>query len=190
MLFPCTLRNAFLIKCKRHFGAHSGYTKLTFRVSGDATLLSTLRGIFDGLTPMVTILSTIIGLFIIFVMIQSPLSPLPVPPLPYPPIGPFPPTNIYPFGVPPHHPGIPYSVRYNGPTRYAGPAVHAGTLHGGYRIPRNFKVENEKSIFNDMLQKVIESVTSSNATTMEEKLVDFFIPVLAEIWYVYVFNCN
>lgn len=153
-------------------------------------MLSTLRGIFDGLTPMITILSTIIGLFLIFVLIQSPLSPLPVPPLPYPPIGPFPPTNTYPFGVPPHHPGIPYSVRNTGPTGYAGPAVHAGTLYGGYRIPRNFKVENEKNIFNDMLQKVIESVASKNSTTMEEKLVDLFIPVIAEIWYVYVFTNN
>lgn len=126
----------------------------TFGIAGDTTVLSSLRGIWSDLTPILTILSTIIGIFLVFVLLESPLSPLPVPPLPYPPVGPYPPTNLYPFGVPP--------VRQHYAVNYAGPSSH-----GSYRIPRNMNT-NETEIIESMIEKVIQSVSSS--------FEDFFTP--------------
>lgn len=119
-------------------------------------MLSSLRFIWSDITPIISILSTIIGLFLVFVMIESPLSPLPVPPLPYPPIGPYPPTNMFPFGVPPV--GHPYGVRY------AGPQTHAT-----YRIPRNLQLTNDTETMDNMIEKVIDSI-------LPDKLEDFFKP--------------
>ncbi|XP_035222061.1 uncharacterized protein LOC118194952 [Stegodyphus dumicola] len=118
----------------------------------DTTVLTSIRGLWSDLTPMLTILSTIIGIFLLFVIIESPLSPLPVPPLPYPPVGPFPPTNAYPFGVPPprHHYGI----------HYVGSPSHAS-----YRIPRQMWLTNEtigeniEKAFQNLLEKIDQRQT-------------------------------
>ncbi|KAG8198590.1 hypothetical protein JTE90_026488 [Oedothorax gibbosus] len=90
----------------------------------DTTVLSSIRGIWSDLSPILTVLSTLIGIFLMFVIVESPLSPLPVPPLPYGQVGPFPPTNMYPFGIAP--PRNHYA--------YAAPQTSAS-----YRIPRRLK---------------------------------------------------
>ncbi|KAF8790449.1 hypothetical protein HNY73_005468 [Argiope bruennichi] len=105
----------------------------------DTTLLSSLRGIWSDLSPMLTVLSTFIGIFLMFILLESPLSPLPVPPLPHSPVGPYPPTNMYPFGIPP--PRNYYGVGYAGPPR-----------HASYRNPRYLKRHN--TTMDEVLEKL------------------------------------
>ncbi|CAL1294400.1 unnamed protein product [Larinioides sclopetarius] len=105
----------------------------------DTTLLSSLRGIWSDLSPMLTVLSTFIGIFLMFIILESPLSPLPVPPLPHSPVGPYPPTNMYPFGIPP--PRNYYGVGYVGPPR-----------HASYRNPRYLRRSN--TTLDEVLEKL------------------------------------
>ncbi|GFR04775.1 uncharacterized protein TNCT_145451 [Trichonephila clavata] len=78
-----------------------------------------------------------------FVLLESPLSPLPVPPLPHSPVGPYPPTNMYPFGIPP--PRNYYGVGYVGPPS-----------HASYRNPRSKSRYLRRS--NATLDEVLEGL--------------------------------
>ncbi|XP_015915918.1 uncharacterized protein [Parasteatoda tepidariorum] len=122
---------------KNNEGEQTSNTNLTTR---DTTVLSSLRGIWSDLSPMLTVLSTILGIFFMFVIMESPLSPLPVPPLPHSPVGPYPPTNMYPYGIPP--PRNHYGMGYVGPS----------AAHASYRIPRQMRSFMNKTENNEFLR--------------------------------------